>query len=149
MPNTHEILNGSKAEAVANTLVYESYEVPNSYGAQSVFVKRTELDPTFPTVPPGANGLAATYALAQVGKQIPTTATLAMPGAFATARIQMHSAGAGVPACIVIDGPGIYIGPLPVPRDADGKYYVTICVTSVGDVALCTCSFHFEFVVTK
>jgi hypothetical protein len=144
-----EVLNGSKSESAANTLTYESIEIPNSYGAKTVWVKRVQIDVDLAEIPAGANGTAYSRGSAIVGKVVPTSIELEQVGCITTKKSLHYSAGAGVPAAALIEGPEVYEGPIEVPRYQDGKYYITNAIHGAGNVAVKIIHYHWEFAVQK
>lgn len=147
---TREPANVSLTETVASTLKYENAEVPGSAGALAVEIEYAEVQVTPPTLPPGANAVAVHSAGLAGGKIAPAAVQIDEPGLFVKADTIMQTAGAGVPATLVVN-PGKYSGPpVSVPKDTrDGKFYYTKVVEGIGDAAVMKGSMYVVFKIYR
>jgi len=142
---SQEKLNGYKQEAVVNTLVQESVEVPNSMGKKTVFLDLVELD----LLPPQVVAATVTTAEAVIvaGKATLTAAELSQSGAVCARMIKIFpQAGAAVVQAIYSAGEEAMDAPVQLFPAPDGKYYVTIGVKGTSNAAtLMLCRYHCRF----
>lgn len=142
-----EKVNGSKAEAVVDTLVYTQIEVPNTTGATLVMLDYCEMDLVPPA--PVSGTTVSRDAVLIVGKVVPTTAKLSESGAVAARHITLwnEAAAAVATACYSAGEEPMGNPVVLVKNPQDGKYYVTIAVVGnnegVGDFA--TVHYHLRF----
>lgn len=142
-----EAANGIVTESAANTINYANVEVPNSAGAKKVMLRHAELDLDQPNRTTA--GVASCQSTILVGKQAPTTVALSGSGCLFTTKIwQLHD-GTNT---IGLNGEGPVRQNdmmVPIGKDADGKYYVTVAVKGLSNAAAVSVNYRLDFLVER
>ena len=143
MPKQLDSVNTSATESGANTLKYENIEVGASH-LKGVLIRGLALNVQAPDSV--ASTTTEAIACLRLGKHAPTTiANLSHDGVIAIVNEVMTSDATPQPVNTREEGPftrdGLMIS---VPRDVDGKFYVTLMVKGVSNTAAKTGKVRLE-----
>lgn len=146
MPNL-EVLNGSLEESVAGTLKSQQVEVPNSGGAKGVTLIFADIICANPALV--ASTATAVGALILAGAQSPTTIDLSETGALHSKKKFFWSDATPDLIDQVFQGDYCMQVPINIPKNADGKYYVTVAVKGDNNAVVKKMHYHMRFAVAR
>lgn len=142
-------INNTAAEAAAGTIKADAhFEVPGAVGAKAVLLTHASLELPHDLSPAVATADSWKGGALIVGKTTPTTINLSTPGAVLSSRNEGVSNGT-IHLAKFKTGADQFEGAIEVPKDPDGKYYVTLAAHSGNCATACSVTLRADFIIVE